>query len=250
MSLAKIFEQYFLVELANTFEMKQKVYNIRYHVYCDELKYESVDLFPDEKETDEYDYISFHCLISHRATKMPAACIRLIPACVQGKILQLPFEKQGSENLNIDFIKQLKIERKSMCEISRLAVESLFRKRFTAEQLRYSNTGIKFSKEEKQLFPLIPVSAYLAAIAMSQLTDRTYVFAMMKSSLPKLLKRSGILFRRVGKYIDYHGLRAPFFITTQAALDNMQPELFELYESIYKQMESSYTTPSLLVRNF
>lgn len=250
MSLSEMFEKYFLVELANTPDMKQKTYKIRYHVYCKEFKYEPIELFPDEKETDEYDDNSLHCIITHKTTGIPAACIRLIPASLHGEPLQLPFEKHCVESLDVDLIKQLELERKSKCEVSRLAVDSLFRKSFDGDSLRFSDVEMNFSKEEEQLFPLIPISAYLATIALSKLSDRTNVFAMMESSLPKLLQRSGILFRRVGKYIDYHGLRAPYFITAQTVLDNMKPELFELYARIYKQIESSYIASPVLVRNF
>jgi len=54
------------------------------------------------------------------------------------------------------------------------------------------------------------------------------------------MKRSGILFQRVGKDIDYHGIRAPYFITAQSAVDNMRPELLELYQWIYQQIKVSY----------
>jgi hypothetical protein len=63
---------------------------------------------------------------------------------------------------------------------------------------------------------------------------------MMEPFLPRLLKRSGILFQRVGQDIEYHGTRAPFFITTQDALNNMKKDLRELYDFIHKIVRRQY----------
>ena len=96
------------------------------------------------------------------------------------------------------------------------------------------------STQEKRTFPLIAVSCYLAAIAMSDLSGRNNGFAMMEPFLPKLLARSGINFTRVGKDIDYHGLRAPYFLTTAAATRDMVPELKELYDAIHGAVKRDY----------
>jgi len=241
LTLAESFRKYFFVELAHTPEMKQKVYNIRYHVYCKEFEYEPIECCPDEMEKDEFDDVSLHCLITHKATAIPAACVRLVPTGLQGQNLQLPFEKYCAESLDVELIKQLGLERHKECEISRLAVDGVFRKRSGEALTRFGDVNLKFSKEEERTFLLIAVAAFLAATALTELSGRTNVFAMMEPFLPRLLKRSGIIFQRVGKDIDYHGIRAPYFITTQSALDNMRPELLELYQWIHQQIEDFYT---------
>ena len=63
---------------------------------------------------------------------------------------------------------------------------------------------------------------------------------MMEPFLPRMLKRSGIEFERAGADIDYHGLRAPYFITTQSAVDNMRADLRELYTEIHKRIAEDY----------
>ena len=240
LTLAETFKQYFTVQLADTAELKQKVYSIRYHVYCKEFGYEPLENFPDEMESDEYDHFSLHCLIIHKATQIPAACVRLVPTSNNKKNIQLPFEKYCSESLDKQFIEALNLQRDSECEISRLAVDGLFRKRTGESLTRFGDVNLEFSKEEQRTFLLIAVAAFLAATVLTELSGRTNVFAMMEPFLPRLLKRSGILFRRAGKDIDYHGIRAPYFITTQSALENMRPELLDLYHWIHQQLESSY----------
>jgi N-acyl amino acid synthase of PEP-CTERM/exosortase system len=87
---------------------------------------------------------------------------------------------------------------------------------------------------------MIAIACFLASTALTDIVGRTNVFAMMEPFLPRLLKRSGIVFQRAGADIDYHGLRAPYFITTQSALENMRPDLKELYTEIHRQIMKGY----------
>ncbi len=57
----------------------QKVYQIRYRVYCEEFQYEP-PILSRCQETDEFDATSSHCLVMHKATGMPAGCARLVQA--------------------------------------------------------------------------------------------------------------------------------------------------------------------------
>jgi len=105
LTMAQTFQKYFSVKLANTQELKQQVYNIRYHVYCKEFEFESIESCPNEMETDEYDDYSLHCLIIHNTTDIPAACVRLVPKInfeyeTQGQFDLLPFEKFCADSLD------------------------------------------------------------------------------------------------------------------------------------------------------
>lgn len=242
---AQIFQKYFSVKLADTDALRQIVYNIRYRVYCEEFQYESINSFPDNMEFDEYDEHSMHCLIIHKSSKIPAACVRLVPAIsLNNKPLQpferLPFEKYCTDSIDKHFVQQLNIVRQTQCEISRLAVDRIFRKRSGELLTRFGDVNLEFSGEEQRTFLLLAVAAFLAATALTDLTEKTDVFAMMEPFLPRLLKRSGILFQRAGKDTDYHGIRAPYFVSTRSVLDTMRPELKELYHWIHQQISSSY----------
>jgi N-acyl amino acid synthase of PEP-CTERM/exosortase system len=151
----------------------------------------------------------------------------------------LPFEKHCAESLDYEFIKDLHLERQTVCEISRLAVDGIFRRR-TGETLTRFGDVLSFTDQEKRTFSLIAVAGFLASTALTELSGRTNVFAMMEPFLPRLLKRSGILFQRAGNDIDYHGIRAPYFIKTQSALDNMAPDLKALYLWLKEQVEVAY----------
>jgi len=240
-TLVESFQEYFEIEFAKTAEQKRKVYGVRYRVYCDEFKYESVDKYPDKEEKDEYDDFSLHCLIIHKQTGKPAGCVRLVPAYNDETEIQLPFEQHCPESIDKDFVARLQLDRNTVCEISRLAVDRLFRRRTGEELTRFGELeGLSFSKQEQRTFSLIAVAAFLAATALTDISGKTNVFAMMEPFLPRLLKRSGILFQKAGKDVNYRGIRAPYFIQTQSALDNMQGDLKELYQWIFKQIQAAY----------
>jgi len=238
LSLVESFTRYFSVEIARTAEQKALVYGVRFRVYCEEFNYEAVDKFPQRLETDEYDEFSRHCLIMHRASGRPAGCVRLVPATlVSGARLLLPLEKHCGPSLDVERLQALNLKREQQCEISRLAVDTAFRRRTGESLTRFGEiNGLHFSTQERRTFSLIAVACFLAATAMTKMDDRTQVFAMMEPFLPRMMQRSGIVFQRIGRDMDYHGIRAPYFITTQSALDSMQLELKELYEWIQQAL--------------
>ena len=233
LSLAENFSRYFKIDIAETESQKQNVYRIRYRVYCEEFRYESVEHFPDQFEVDEYDEISRHCLITHRHTNMPAGCVRLVPAMCGALGQPLPLEKYCGSALDQAYIQGLQLERQTVCEISRLAVDGAFRRRSGETLTRFGEiNGLQFSPQEQRTFSSIAVACFLAATVLTEMDKRTNVFAMMEPFLPRLMHKSGIDFQRVGKDVDYHGIRAPYFIKTQMVLDNMHPDLQELYSWI------------------
>jgi len=238
-TLARNFQDFFSVEVAVTEEQKKKVYGIRYRVYCDEFGYESVEKFPNEEEKDEFDDFSLHCLIMHKKSGLPAGCVRLVPAFNgQQKPVLLPLEKHCDDSLDHDYINGLGLDRQTVCEISRLAIDCLFRRRTGEELTRFGEVhGLDCTKQEQRTFSLIAIAAFLAATALTDISGKTNVFAMMESFLPRMMKRSGINFIKSGSDVDYRGIRAPYFIQTQSALDNMHEDLKELYLWIYKQIE-------------
>lgn len=232
-SLVEGFSRYFSVSLAASATQKNQVFNIRYRVYCEEFKYESIDHFSDQLEIDDYDQYSKHCLITHLETGMPAGCVRLVPAAGERDEAPLPFEKYCGSSLDNAFVDSMALERQTVCEISRLAVDGAFRRRAGESLTRFGEiNGLHISPQEQRTFSLIAVACFLAATVLTERENRTNVFAMMEPFLPRLMHRSGIDFRRVGKDIDYHGIRAPYFITTQSALTNMHGDLRELYQWI------------------
>lgn len=237
--LVEDFERYFNVEFANTESLKNEVYRVRYRVYCEEFQYEATDHFPEGLEKDEYDDISMHCLITHRTSGLAAGCVRLVPTAGDPSGL-LPMEKHCRESIDQQFIDNLHLERSKECELSRLAVDQNFRRRPGETATRFGElSSLDMPINERRTFPLIAVSAFVAAIALTDLSGRNSVFAMMEPFLPRLLKRSGICFVRAGQDTDYHGLRAPYYLDAQAA-ETVNDELKPLYHWIRNQLKLGF----------
>lgn len=236
--LAEEFSQYFDVDLAFSDELKKEVYKLRYRVYGEEFGYESVDDFPDGLESDEFEGRSLHCLITHKKTKMAAGCVRLVFGD-DGELM--PFEKYCSDSLDESYIDKMSLERSSICEISRLAVDSAFRRRQDEARTRFGEIdAIDSSHEERRTYPLITVVAFLAVTALTDLSGRKNAFAMMEPFLPRLLRRSGLDFVKAGQSVDYHGLRAPYHGNTDHALKNMHPDLRQLYNEVADRIGGQY----------
>lgn len=245
MSLIDRFRQYFSIRLARTPEEKSQVYGIRYRVYCEQFGYEPAERFPTREEFDDFDAYSFHCLVIHKSSGWPAGCARLVPACGDMTVDPLPIEEVFHERLDMSLIESLDIDRGNVCEISRLAVDEMFRRRAGERVTRHgAPDSALYAPHERSVFPFVCMSAFLGATALTEITGRTSVFAMMEPFLARMLARSGIHFRRVGKDIDYHGIRAPYFTTTQSALDSMTPDTRLMYDSIIEDLRTDYRKAS------
>lgn len=238
-SLSDIFCQYFDVDLAMTEELKRQVYRIRYRVYCKEFGYEPIENFPDGLEFDEFEDRSIHCLITHKPTKMPAGCVRLVFGA-EGELM--PFEKYCLNSLDPSYIDKMNADRSSICEVSRLAVDGAFRRRAGESESRFGEIDkINFSLKERRTFPLISIAAFLAATAITDLSGKAGAFAMMEPFLPRLLSKSGVDFARAGQDVDYHGMRAPYYGITDHVLRNMHSNLSGLYLTIAARLGKQFS---------
>jgi N-acyl amino acid synthase of PEP-CTERM/exosortase system len=230
-SLVGDFQKFFTVDIASTAEQLEEVYQVRYRVYCEEFQYEPIENFPQGLETDEFDTNSLHCLITHKSSNAPAGCVRLVKRT--GDSL-LPMEAFCGKAIEPQAQAFLNSHGEQSCEISRLAVDCRFRRRSGEHLTRFGNTGsLDYSKREKRTFSLIAVAAYLSACAMADLSGRPNIYAMMEPFLPKLMKRSGIPFTRIGEDLDYHGARAPYITHSKDVVSGLLPELRELYDTIH-----------------
>jgi N-acyl amino acid synthase of PEP-CTERM/exosortase system len=167
---------------------------------------------------------------------MPAACVRIIPAVndLSSDDYLLPYELLGPDVLDKEFFSRFDVPRNTLCEISRLAVDGAFRRRSGEAATRFGEIdALDIEDMERRTFSLISVAAFLASAAMGDIYHLTNGFAMMEPFLPRLMDRSGIHFEKAGADIDYHGVRAPYFVQLSSVLNTMNVELREFYQSIY-----------------
>lgn len=238
LSLAEAFSRYFSVHLTNTDELKEAAYRLRYRVYCEEFSYESPHCFPDGQERDEYDAEAYQGLIVHRDSGQAAACLRLIPA-LDDRLL--PMEEHCNDSMDHNILSMLHFPRMTMCEISRLSVDPRFRQRHGEEKSRFGHTEqLKLSAAGRRTFPLIGMASIMIGISLSVLTRRHNIFAMVEPFIPKMLGAGGIPFYKIGRDMNYHGLRAPYYTRTENTLVNMKPELRDLYQVVLTALAAHF----------
>lgn len=209
--IATYFSRYLKPQIADSENLKQQVYKLRHQVYCEELQYEEINAA--QLEYDEFDARAIHCVIEHLASSTLAGTLRLIPTLNQDEAL--PLEKFCMQAITHPELNPNNFLRHQVCEISRLAVPALFRKR-QADQFAGSATGVinelTFSTHELRYFPYIAISLYLSAIAICRKARCFHVFVMMEPRLARSLNFVGIHFTQLGPVIDYHGKRAAYYV--------------------------------------
>jgi len=237
-SIAKHFDKYFQIQFANTKELRQEAFKIRYGVYSHELGWEARNDL--EIETDECDDYAYHCLLKHRRTGVYAGCVRLVIPPVNEPQLQLPFEKNCLQTARTELVDSTLLPRGSFGEISRLAVLSSFRRRESEKRKPFvindMNLDIVFSEEEQRNFPNIAIGLYLASVSLAELCNHQCMFVMMEPRLKRCLSRIGLQFMQVGDTMDYHGQRAMFHLDREGFSSNLKPELKELYDIINAEL--------------
>lgn len=237
-SIAENFNKYFKIQFANSKMLRQEAFKIRYGVYSRELGWEPENEL--EMETDEYDDYSYHCLLEHRRTEVFAGCIRLIIPPVKDPTLQLPFEANCLDSARKDVLDSTTFARGSFSEISRLAVLESFRRRNKEKSVPFvlseMNPETVFSEEERRNFPNIAIGLYLGGLALANLCNHRGMFVMMEPRLNKRLQRFGLPFEQVGEVVDYHGLRAMFYLDRDKFNSELSDELLELYKIIHSDL--------------
>ncbi len=237
-SISKHFSQFLQPQLALTEELKQKVYNVRHQVYCEELKFEPER--PDRIELDDFDAHSIHCFVRHMSSGNMAGTVRLITSADDSELL--PIEKYCLHSITDHEFSPAAFPRNKICEISRLAVLEQFRRR-EVDKFKGAATGAinveAYSETELRCFPYIAICLYFAAASTAFHAKKEHAFVMMEPRLARSLAFVGIKFHQIGPVIDYHGRRAPFYINKPMLFDGLSPGFKKLLNEIEKSLANS-----------
>ncbi|MBK1706641.1 PEP-CTERM/exosortase system-associated acyltransferase [Halochromatium glycolicum] len=237
-SLASAFDQFFEIIPAETDALRDRVYRIRYQVYCEEMQFESKEDHPNGREIDDFDAHSVHGLLRHRPSGEFAGCVRLVLNHSQGREPQLPLERYCSHSLDRSVLDLSQLDRRTFGEISRLAIVSRFRRRPGEAQTPHgvADEAAGLEPTERRVFPHIALGLYLAAAAMSLQRGMNMAVVMMEPRLARHMRYFGINFVKAGDIIDHHGMRGPFYITKESLHRDIKPEIGELLSMVGRQL--------------
>lgn len=241
LGIVRDFETYFSVVPADSDALRDEVYRIRYAVYAEELGWEDVDAFPENREIDEYDARSVHCLLKHIPSDKYIGCVRLVLGDATDPTAKLPIEVAYDRTFTPEgFHGKPGAERGSYGEISRIAVISAFRHRPGEQNIPETSIEAdrRLDPRGRRRFPHIALGLYLAAAAVSMSRELRVVLAMMEPKLARRLRIFGITFEQVAEPIEHHGVRAAYRLTKESFESGLSPPLKELFKIIRGKIET------------
>lgn len=228
--LGTAFKQYFEIVPAFTEALKHEAYYIRHSVYCEDLKYEA--LRQDQLESDEYDTHALHLLIRNTQQEKFIGCVRIIIPPTDSSDWLLPFEKSCANTLNRSIIDPVKLPRKQIAEVSRLAVISSFRRRKGEASNPVYLTENDFDSNQTSRFPYIPLGLYYGAVELARLYGVKLLFILTEERLANHFNKLGFEIQFIGAPTEHHGLRFPSMFSIDKTLQNIRPAIYPLYQTI------------------
>jgi len=233
--IASHFTQFLQPQVASTPALREEVFRIRHNVYCEELAFEETNKVGQEK--DDFDEHSIFSMIKHKPTNNYTSCVRLVLSSCADELL--PIEKFCLASISNDKLHPSNFKREEICEISRLAVKSDFRRR-KIDKFKGSATGVinesTYSENELRCFPFIAIGLYMSSSVLALNAGIKHIFVMMEPRLARSMKFVGVNSIKLGEAIEYHGTRAPYYINPIDFRDNLAPGFKSLYKMIEKDI--------------
>lgn len=236
MSLIEHYQKYFYVARANTPELLEQAFKLRYEVFVKDCGYKLGDYDEIKKtEKDSYDDQARHCLLFHKPSNQPIGYIRLIPYNKK-KGFYLPIENYGNGKDFFDHkvisVKQLRTNKTG--ELSRLSIHPLFRRRLSDQLFQLHSTDN--SNNKRYSVSYLPMCLILACGVLMYDNNIEYTVALMEKRLANLIKKFGVVHQLIGKSIDYHGMRSPYLMFGQRTYVNLSADYQRLYEVIHNEL--------------
>jgi len=213
-------------------DMLQKIFALRYEVYCQEYKFLSADKYPHGVEFDEYDNCSTHFAATSPDNEL-AGALRLIQPRADQKF---PFEIYCKS-----LYETIKFPPRHECgEVSRLVVHKHYRRRrndshegvprsFTLNRVPITLVEeLPSPCERRGNSPEILLGLYRQMYHYSLEAEVRYWYAAMERSLARVLKGLGFTFNPIGLESEYYGVVRPYMADLrelERSLGIQNPEL-------------------------
>ncbi len=230
------FDEYFEIITADTPELLEQSFHLRYTVLCIEARAPGFEAahYPDGMEIDEYDRHAHHILLRHRSTNSFIGSARLIfpdPANPEK-----PFPAEQHTQINPALIDISKLPRQHTVEISRFILLGKYSRR--REERRRSETrpnGDQRDPSNRRRFPHPMLAISVGIIRMCIRLGITHWFSVMEPSLNRLLGLYELQLDPIGPLIDYHGPRRPYYAEISKVMDRMQKNNYQIWELVTDQ---------------
>ena len=222
------FESESEVLFADTKDLLEQAYRIRYRVYCEEFGFEQEAEQSPGLEIDQFDSFSHHYLIRCKATEQFVGTIRMVLPR-SGSDGRLPIEEKFGGMISQGDWHPSNCCKSEQAEIGRLAVLKEYR------NLTLQNPELPRSL---RLTPIVVIALYLAVAAECRLNQRLQrAYLIVEPRLARHLKTLGVCFEQIGPGVNFRGKRAPFVMLRENWNESFKGHIFELYRKILLQLD-------------
>lgn len=230
------YRKYFYTKAANTDELKEEAYKLRYKVYYEELDHTDLRT-TKHQEIDAFDDYAVHSLLFYKPTNQLIACTRLVP-----------FIKNAEINLPIESYCRTVV--KSLChsiptitpdklgEMSRFLIAPEFRCGYNSDLLRVESKKKVGGGIVNQSFLLMCM--VLASGNLLREHNLHRAIAIMEPRLAEKLKRLSMSIEPIGESVYLHGVRKPYLLNPELSYKKLKPEYKKLFEIIKKEYKQSF----------
>ena len=238
--LYQSFQQYFEIVIADTDELLENVYKIRYQVLCVQNTFPNMDAidYPDMLEKDEYDNHSCHALLKFRPSGVYIGAVRLI--LVDPAEPEKPFPVELNTQLDPELCNMKNLLRQQTAEISRFVIVSQFERRKgerraptraeTIENMENRNRDRR--SNDRRTTPHLSLLLMAGVMRMSIRNNIRNWLSAMDPALNRLLGYYGLNFYPVGPPVNYHGIRRPDYLKVEEVLNRMYKEHRDAWEVV------------------
>jgi N-acyl amino acid synthase of PEP-CTERM/exosortase system len=209
--------------VADTPELLDQVYRLRFQVYCREKGFEDPIGSERGREQDDWDFQSRHLLIRHRRSSIPLATARLV--LVAGDDPQRPFPVERHVGLDPTPLTTHPwyLPRSSLAEVSRFAISRVVRRQLGENGMIPEGIG------DSVLGAWLTLRLVKGLVDLSGCHAVDHWYSFMEGGFFRLLRRLGLRFQPTGGAFEFHGRRFLSLDSVDQLLADMQaaqPGLF------------------------
>jgi len=231
-NLAERYDQQFIVVRANTDALRDKVYRLRYQVFCIENSIFSPNDNPLEREKDEYDQLAEHILLYHHSSDIPIGTARVVmPYLDKNGWRPLPMQRVLAFQDRQVFEK---IPTRQIAEISRFAISKEFRRQWsrTRRPADGSHHWTNNQPREHELIRFITFGLIRAVLQICIEHKIAYLAAFVEPSLGRILNKLALQFQPVGGLVNHCGIRQPSVARLPQLIEHSRAELTPLWRFV------------------
>jgi N-acyl amino acid synthase of PEP-CTERM/exosortase system len=172
-------------------EWMQRVFELRYQVYCKECGFLPADRYPDHRETDVHDATSVHFCAFNLRDELVGYVRMVHPGLTPAFPFQDRFQTPAGQAV----------------EISRLMVTQAYRRRRgdVLAGVTAADEPPSVHQDLRDHTPQILLSLYRQVYAYSLAHGTRYWYAAMERTLARALGQMGFGFEKISPLVDYYG---------------------------------------------